>query len=66
MNMNTGKGTKSYTPLTLKLFDLWVLNIYNDLAWRCPTKKYLFPHFLQHLRLASKLAGMLEQCLLSH
>ena len=49
MNIKTDEGAKVYTPLTLKLYDWWVLNISNDIAWRCPTKKYLLPHFLRYL-----------------
>lgn len=49
MNKNTDEGAKVYTPLTLKLYDWWVLNISNDIAWRCPTKEYLLPHFLRNL-----------------
>lgn len=49
MNKNTDEGAKVYTPLTLKLYDWWVLNISNDIAWRCPTKEYLLPHFLRYL-----------------
>ncbi|MEI9729107.1 class I SAM-dependent methyltransferase [Enterobacter hormaechei] len=49
MNIKTDEGAKVYTPLTLKLYDWWVLNFSNDFAWRCPTKKYLLPHFLRNL-----------------
>lgn len=49
MNKKTDEGAKAYTPLTLKLYDWWVLNISNDIAWRCTTKKYLLPHFLRYL-----------------
>ncbi len=30
------KGQAVYTPLMLKLYDLWVLNISNTWIWRCP------------------------------
>lgn len=49
MNRNTDNGSKVYTPLTLKLYDWWVLRVSNRLAWGCPTKEYLLPHFLRHL-----------------
>ncbi|MCV5306560.1 methyltransferase, partial [Escherichia coli] len=46
---NTDDGAKIYTPLTLKLYDWWVLGVSNRLAWGCPTKEHLLPHFLEHL-----------------
>ncbi|EQA1622511.1 class I SAM-dependent methyltransferase [Enterobacter asburiae] len=49
MNNQTDNGTKVYTPLTLKLYDWWVLNISNQFAWKCPTGQFLLPHFLKHL-----------------
>ncbi|WP_449567258.1 class I SAM-dependent methyltransferase [Lelliottia nimipressuralis] len=49
MNNHTDNGTKIYTPLTLKLYDWWVLNISNQFAWKCPTEQYLLPHFLKNL-----------------
>ncbi|SUI47110.1 type 12 methyltransferase [Salmonella enterica subsp. indica] len=49
MKINTDDGAKVYTPLTLKLYDWWVLGVSNQLAWRCPTREYLLPHFLEYL-----------------
>ncbi|HBK0938208.1 TPA: methyltransferase, partial [Escherichia coli] len=49
MKKNTDDGAKIYTPLTLKLYDWWVLGVSNWLAWGCPTKEHLLPHFLEHL-----------------
>lgn len=49
MISNTNDGAKVYTPFTLKLYDWWVLSISNRFAWRCPTDKYLLPHFLQNV-----------------
>lgn len=49
MDKKTTEGAKAYTPLTLKLYDWWVLSISNNFAWCCPTKEYLLPHFLQNL-----------------
>ncbi|EOB9912886.1 class I SAM-dependent methyltransferase [Escherichia coli] len=49
MKKNTDDGAKIYTPLTLKLYDWWVLGVSNRLAWGCPTKEHLLPHFLEHL-----------------
>ncbi|ENB6578759.1 class I SAM-dependent methyltransferase [Escherichia coli] len=49
MKKNTNDGAKVYTPLTLKLYDWWVLRVSNRFAWECSTSEYLLPHFLQHL-----------------
>lgn len=49
MKNNTNDGAKIYTPLTLKLYDWWVLGISNRLAWGCPTREHLIPHFLEYL-----------------
>lgn len=49
MSGNRDKGARVYTPLTLKLYDWWVLNISNQFAWKCPTDEYLLPHFLHNL-----------------
>ncbi|CAM7208818.1 hypothetical protein ESCOMM214M_04085 [Escherichia coli] len=49
MKKNTDDGARIYTPLTLKLYDWWVLGVSNRLAWGCPTKEHLLPHFLEHL-----------------
>ncbi|MGX5087216.1 class I SAM-dependent methyltransferase [Enterobacter sp. UPMP2052] len=49
MNIKTHEGAKVYTPLTLKLYDWWVLNISNQFAWKCPTGQFLLPHYLKHL-----------------
>ncbi|HDL8287384.1 TPA: class I SAM-dependent methyltransferase, partial [Yersinia enterocolitica] len=42
-------GAKVYTPLTLKLYDWWVLGISNQFAWLCPTKDVLLPHFTKYV-----------------
>lgn len=49
MRKNSLEGAKAYTPLTLKLYDWWVLSISNNHAWHCSTKESLLPHFLQNL-----------------
>ncbi|EMW4421359.1 methyltransferase, partial [Escherichia coli] len=49
MKKNTDDGAKIYTPLTLKLYDWWVLGVSNRLAWGCPTKEHLLPHYLEHV-----------------
>ncbi|HDG9776768.1 TPA: class I SAM-dependent methyltransferase [Raoultella planticola] len=49
MDRKTHDGAKVYTPLTLKLYDWWVLSVSNRFAWRCETDKYLLPHFLKNL-----------------
>jgi SAM-dependent methyltransferase len=38
-----------YTPLVLKLYDWWVLEVSNRLAWRCPTSTVLLPFFAAHV-----------------
>ncbi|MGV6989349.1 class I SAM-dependent methyltransferase [Testudinibacter sp. P80/BLE/0925] len=49
MSLNTRDGTKIYTPLSLKLYDWWVLAVSNRYAWRCDTHNVLLPHFSQHI-----------------
>ncbi|MEN3802945.1 class I SAM-dependent methyltransferase [Aeromonas veronii] len=49
MNKSTQDGAKVYTPLTLKVYDWWVLGISNRFAWKCSTSDYLVPHFKKHL-----------------
>lgn len=39
-----------YSPLTLALYDAWVLKISNDWAWQCPTRSVLLPFFQRHVR----------------
>jgi len=34
-------GAKIYTPITLAVYDLWVLRFSNHLAWRHPTREML-------------------------
>ncbi len=43
------KGAQAYTPLTLKIYDWWVLGISNRYAWRCPTEDVLVNHFNKHI-----------------
>jgi SAM-dependent methyltransferase len=38
-------GAGWYTPLSLHLYDLWVLNFSGRFAWRCPTVSVLEPFF---------------------
>lgn len=38
-----------YSPLTLALYDAWVLQISNRFAWRCPTRTALLPFYERHL-----------------
>jgi hypothetical protein len=35
------KGQSVYTPMMLKLYDLWVLDISNSWIWRCHKKEQL-------------------------
>jgi hypothetical protein len=46
---NTAAGAAIYNPSALKLYDLVVLKISNDYAWRCPTKTTLLPFFTSNL-----------------
>lgn len=48
-SMNENKGADIYIPFTLKLYDLWGLRFSNRFAWKFPTRRYLLPHFLEHL-----------------
>lgn len=34
-------GQAIYTPLTLRVYDAWVLGLSNHLVWRCPTRRLL-------------------------
>lgn len=38
-----------YSPLTLALYDAWVLQLSNRFAWRCPTRTELLPFYERHL-----------------
>lgn len=49
MSTDSIKGAQVYTPLTLRLYDWWVLSISNRFAWRCPTNHILLPHFQRYL-----------------
>jgi len=41
------KGQAVYTPMMLKLYNLWVLDISNSWIWRCP-KKFQLAQFNQY------------------
>ncbi|MGV6394807.1 class I SAM-dependent methyltransferase [Pseudomonas caspiana] len=45
MNASSEAGAAVYSPLTLKLYDAWVLGISNRFAWQCPTREVLQPFF---------------------
>lgn len=45
MTQSTDAGAAVYSPLTLKLYDAWVLGISNRFAWQCPTREVLQPFF---------------------
>lgn len=45
MNGSSEAGAAVYSPLTLKLYDAWVLGISNRFAWQCPTREVLQPFF---------------------
>ncbi|HFK5734198.1 TPA: methyltransferase [Enterobacter sichuanensis] len=50
MNKKTRDGIKAYTPLSLKLYDWWVLQVSNRYAWQCDTKRHLIPHFRNNMK----------------
>ncbi|KAA5920949.1 class I SAM-dependent methyltransferase [Pantoea sp. Bo_2] len=45
MEFDSQKGAQVYTPLSLKIYDWWVLNISNTYAWQCRTRPILLDHF---------------------
>lgn len=45
MSTSSEAGAAVYSPLTLKLYDAWVLGISNRFAWHCPTREILQPFF---------------------
>lgn len=45
MTASSEAGAAVYSPLTLKLYDAWVLGISNRFAWQCPTREVLQPFF---------------------
>lgn len=44
-------GAAVYSPLTLALYDAWVLGLSNRYAWRCSTRETLLPFFSRHVGL---------------
>lgn len=50
MNTKTRDGIKAYTPLSLKLYDWWVLRVSNRYAWKCATERHLIPHFRNNMK----------------
>lgn len=49
MGSDSQAGVAVYSPLTLRLYDAWVLGISNRYAWGCPTGEVLLPFFRQHV-----------------
>lgn len=45
MEFDSQKGAQIYTPISLKIYDWWVLNISNTYAWQCRTRSILLDHF---------------------
>jgi ubiquinone/menaquinone biosynthesis C-methylase UbiE len=45
----TEVGAAIYSPLALKLYDLWVLGFSNRWAWECPTQSILLPFYRKHI-----------------
>lgn len=50
MTDSSAAGAAVYSPLTLALYDTWVLGISNRHAWRCPTQTVLLPFFRANVR----------------
>ncbi|MGI3746867.1 MAG: class I SAM-dependent methyltransferase [Janthinobacterium lividum] len=50
MTDSSAAGAAVYSPLTLALYDAWVLGISNRYAWRCPTDEVLLPFFRATVR----------------
>ena len=42
-------SARYYTPLFLRLYDVFVLWFSNRFAWRCPTPTVLLPFFKAHI-----------------
>ncbi|AHF66879.1 MULTISPECIES: class I SAM-dependent methyltransferase [Pseudomonas] len=49
MNHSSEAGAAVYSPLTLKLYDWWVLGVSNRFAWQCSTTQVLQPFFNRHV-----------------
>lgn len=45
MSASSEAGAAVYSPLTLKLYDAWVLGVSNRFAWGCSTRQILQPFF---------------------
>lgn len=60
------KGQAAYTPLILKLYNLWVLDISNTWIWRCPKKlqQEQFNQYIteNHLDIGVGTGHYLKQC----
>jgi SAM-dependent methyltransferase len=52
MSIDTESGAAVYSPLTLALYDAWVLGVSNRFAWQCSTREVLLPFFKRHVGLA--------------
>jgi len=50
MTDSSAAGAAVYSPMTLALYDAWVLGISNRFAWRCRTQSVLLPFFRAHVR----------------
>jgi SAM-dependent methyltransferase len=50
MTDSSAAGAAVYSPLTLALYDAWVLGVSNRYAWRCPTDEVLLPFFRANVR----------------
>jgi hypothetical protein len=46
---NTAAGAHFYSSSLLRVYDILILKISNDYAWRCPTKTALLPFFTANI-----------------
>jgi len=46
---NAGRGASFYSRPVLNVYDLWVLGLSNQLAWKCPTRSVLLPFYEEHM-----------------
>jgi SAM-dependent methyltransferase len=49
ISLDTQAGASVYSPLALKIYDLWVLGVSNRWAWQCPTGSVLLPFYRRHV-----------------
>ena len=63
---NTRAGAAIYSPLTLKVYDWFVLGLSNQYAWQCSTPAVLLPFFQQQLSASHLDVGVGSGYFLAH